>query len=165
MKNYEKYIDSAIDRGAEDAWIISANTIEVANWVRWKCRYGCYRYGENLACPPNTPWPFETEELINEYDRVLLIMSHDNSSMQDIVVDLEYQIFLDGYHKAFGLACGPCERCEECGPECPEPERVRPSLEASGIDVYTTVRNNGREIEVLKSEEERPDYYAMVLIE
>lgn len=85
--------------------------------------------------------------------------------MQKLVIELENHIFLSGYRKAFGIACGPCKRCEECSEECPEPEKTRPSLESCGIDVYATVRNNGYEIEVLEDKSEIPDYYALVLIE
>ncbi len=167
MSEFNKYIDRAIKLGVEDAKIISADTIEVSHAVRWKCRFGCDSYGERLTCPPNVPSVDETEKMVDEFNYTLLLHGHNDPEMQDIVVKLEHEIFLDGYYKALGLACGPCKRCEieDCESPCPYPEEIRPSLEACGIDVYKTVRNNGYEIEVLHNEEEIPDYFAMVFIE
>lgn len=48
---------------------------------------------------------------------------------------------------------------------CAHAEEARPSMEFCGIDVYTTVRNNGFFIEVLKDESGQPNRYAIVLIE
>lgn len=165
MTDYYSFVEKAEELGVVSAEIISVSTIEVAHWVRWQCRYGCDGYGKNLTCPPHTPDVEETEKVMKEYDWAILLKGHNDPEMQDIVVNLENYIFHTGYRKAFGLACGPCKKCEKCGDECIDPENTRPSLESCGIDVYQTVRNNGYEIEVLKTEDEKPDYYAMVLIE
>ncbi len=165
MEEYASFIQKARELGTEEAEVISAETIETSFGVRWKCRYGCSDYGERLTCPPHVPSVEETKKMINEYNFALLLHGHDDPVMQDIVIELERKLFLAGHHKALGLACGPCERCSECGDSCVQPELARPSLEACGIDVYKTVRNNGYNIEVLQNEEEQPDYFALVLIE
>ena len=165
MDEYNEFINKAIKLGVNDAKIISADSIEISHAVRWKCQFGCDNYGKRITCPPDVPSVDETKKMINDFNYALLLHGHDDPEMQKIVVKLEYEIFLNGYYKALGLACGPCKKCENCEPPCPERETIRPSLEACGIDVYKTVRNNGYEIEVLQNEEEIPDYFAMVLIE
>ena len=165
IKKYNSFIKKAKELGVEEAEIISTSTIETAHWVKWKCRYACEDYGENFTCPPYTPSVEETEKVLKEYDRAILLKGHNDPEMQKIIIELENYIFLSGYRKAFGIACGPCKECDECQENCPKPEQTRPSLESCGIDVYATVRNNGYEIEVLKDKSEIPDYYAMVLIE
>ena len=167
MDKYNEFINKAIKLGVNDAKIISADSIEISHAVRWKCKFGCEKYGKRLTCPPNIPDVDETKKMIKEFNHALLLHGHDDPEMQDIVVKLEYEIFLDGYYKALVLSCGPCKKCDidECSQPCPHPKKIRPSLEAWGIDVYKTVRNNGYEIEVLQNEEEIPDYFAMILIE
>jgi len=167
MRKYNKYIDEAIKMGVNDAKIIPVDSIEISHAVRWKCKFGCEKYGKRLTCPPNVPSVDETKKMVDEFNHALLLHGHDNPEMQELVVKLEDQIFLDGYYKTLGLACGPCKKCdiEDCESPCPYPKKIRPSLEACGIDVYKTVRNNGYKIEVLQNEDQIPDYFAMVLIE
>lgn len=55
-----------------DIKLISTDKIEVAEWVRWKCRYGCKAYGKHLTCPPYTPTPDETRKLINGYEKAVI---------------------------------------------------------------------------------------------
>jgi len=78
---------------------------------------------------------------------------------------LEQEIFLDGYYKAFGMGAGPCQLCSKCGKFCRHPEKTRPSMEACGIDVYSTVRANGYPIKVVSSANCKGNYYGIVLIE
>ena len=74
-------------------------------------------------------------------------------------------IFLDGYYKAFAMGAGPCQLCTKCGKLCRHAEKARPSMEACGVDVYSTVRANGFPIEVLKTNSCAGNYYGVVLIE
>ena len=48
---------------------------------------------------------------------------------------------------------------------CRYPERVRPSLEGSGVDVYTTARNAGLDLEVLPEKGLYVKYIGLVLME
>src|SRR5674476_165636 len=43
---------------------IHPTDIEVRNWVRWKCQFGCKGYGKHLSCPPYVPGPSETRALL-----------------------------------------------------------------------------------------------------
>jgi len=42
---------------------------------------------------------------------------------------------------------------------------VRPDVEAVGIDVYQTVRNNGLFIETLKEKGDPKNFYALMLVD
>ncbi len=48
----------------DDFKLIPVKDIEVAEWVRWKCEYGCKAFGKHLTCPPYTPRPEDTRKLI-----------------------------------------------------------------------------------------------------
>jgi len=89
----------------------------------------------------------------------------DPKQPHEAAVELERQAFLKGYYSAFGLACGPCPYCDECNlEECVHPDLARPSMEACGIDVYATVRRDGFDLEVVKSRDEKPTYFALLLV-
>jgi predicted metal-binding protein len=82
-------------------------------------------------------------------------------------VKLEIEIFLDGYYKAWSLVSGPCRLCEECdlSTPCRHGLEARPSMEACGIDVFKTARDNGFPIEVLRTREEERDIFGLILVE
>lgn len=48
---------------------------------------------------------------------------------------------------------------------CRYPESARPSMEACGIDLYTTVHKFGFPLEMVRSHAEMPNYYALILLE
>lgn len=171
MEKYEKFIERAVELGANDGKIIKTDSIVTAAWVRWKCRYGCDGYGSSLCCPPNSPTHQETRELVDSYKNALMV--HFTEDIESATVDptevitmLERDIFLAGYYKAFGLGAGPCRLCEECTiKKCRHARTARPSMESCGIDVFSTVRNNGYRIEVLKDRPYRMNRFGLVLIE
>lgn len=120
----------------EDFKHISADKIEVADWARWKCRYGCKAYGKHLTCPPYTPTPEETRKLIKEYEKALIARFEDVQpdtevppahihhflwdailKMHDTMFKLERHAFLSGYYKAFAMGALPCSYCNDCLPE------------------------------------------------
>jgi predicted metal-binding protein len=166
MKQYSSFIKKAKSLGAKDAKIISARNIFTAEWVRLKCQFGCERFARCLTCPPYSPTPEQTKQMLTHYKYALLVHGDENSSsIKSLVVTLEKEIFLDGYYKAFGIGAGPCYFCTRCNLKlCRYSDKARPSLEACGIDVFHTVRANGFPIEVLKSESCKANYYGLVLI-
>jgi predicted metal-binding protein len=176
MVKVTSYIQKAVSMGATRAKIIDAKTVVVANWVRLKCQYGCSGYGKRLTCPPYSPTPEYIRAMLAEYGRGLLIQmdnitpageSRASRKLKRIVADLEREIFLDGYYKAFGMASGPCRFCKHCDPSqpCKDPYQARPAMEACGIDVYRTARNNGFALEVVRSEDEPCSYLSLILID
>ena len=85
--------------------------------------------------------------------------------LNEILIKLEKEVFFDGYYKVIIMGGGPCDICEECSEFCTHPDKARPSMEACGIDVYTTVRAHGFPIEVLKTKTDKVNFYGIVLIE
>ena len=160
-----KYIASAIKLGARDAKVIPARGVRIGDWVRLKCKFGCGGYGRRLCCPPNSPAPGETREMLKGYSRALLVHSTKQEKIGTMVAALEREIFLDGFYKAFAMGAGPCRLCEECAEFCRHPAQARPAMEACGIDVYATARGAGFPIKVVKNHDCGQDYYGLVLIE
>jgi predicted metal-binding protein len=152
----------------KDARIVSPSAVETAAWVRLKCRFGCDGYGQCLVCPPFTPLPEQMRKVLDAYRRAILIHFASDAEVKAIVADLERTIFLAGAWKAFGLGAGPCYFCKECPVDqrqCRYPERARPSMEACGIDVFSTARKAGFPIEVVRSTRQCPNYYGLILVD
>lgn len=156
----------AVEMGAKAARIIPAASVKTAEWVRWKCHYGCSGYGGCLTCPPRSPRPEETARMLADYTWAVLIETQPGGR-RELAADLERELFLAGLYKAFAMASGPCRLCKACDFEggCRHGDRARPAMEACGIDVYETVRRNGFEIEVLTDCRQEGHYFCMVLLE
>jgi predicted metal-binding protein len=165
MQSYKTYLTRAKELGARDAKIISVNIIATAEWVRLKCQFGCGGYGKTLTCPPCSPTPEQTANALSYYKHAVILHGNGYTDISEIVATLEREIFLNGFHKAFGMGSGPCDLCDRCPKFCNHPYRARPSMEACGIDVYTTARNNGLPIEVVTHPDCECNYYGVVLIE
>lgn len=172
-----KYCQRALDRGATHAKQVKPSSIVIAPWVRWKCQFGCPNYNRSYMCPPDSPIAEQTRAVINSYHR--LILFHTESApgpelqerrrlSRKNLMDLEMEMFLDGYYKAFVLISGGCSLCAECfkvkGEPCPLKFRARPSMEACSVDVYQTARNNGFPIKVLRGRTETGNYFGLMLV-
>ncbi len=163
----------ALGAGVDDALVIRTSAVVTAPWVRMKCQFGCGGYGRGLCCPPFTPTPEKTREILASYSTALLLHKHWSKGydavrrFNDTVVELERFIFLAGFHKAWGLGSGPCTRCHTCDTAmpCNHPEKARPSMEACGIDVFKTARDHNLPIRVVTTHEEERDMYGLVLVE
>ena len=162
------FIQRARELGAAEAKLIDAKTVVTAPWVRMKCHYGCGGYGRTLCCPPYTPTPEETQQIIDCYSRALLVHSLVHPTITPIVSQLEREIFLSGFHKALAFGEGSCRLCrpEPCDLErCRHPREARPSMVGCGIDVYATVRANGFPIQVVTDRSDPTNTYGLVLID
>ena len=86
-----------------------------------------------------------------------------------MLIDLEGDMFKDGYYKAFAFLAGPCRLCNECGKvtgtSCNHGDRARPSMEACGIDVFQTARNNGCHIKTLREVAEPCNTFCLMLVD
>lgn len=145
--------------GVKNVRIISPSDVVTAGWVRLKCQFGCDGFGQCLVCPPFTPPSEQMRKVLDCYHRAILIHFEPQAEVKAIVADLERSIFLSGAWKAFGLGAGPCYFCESCAIEekqCRHPERARPSMEACGIDVYSTAKKAGFPIEVVRTSASAP---------
>ena len=165
-KSFQSFCKFAKKLGAIHAKVISVDTVVTAPWVRLKCQYGCDAYGEYLTCPPYSPPPEKTREVLKHYRKAILVHGDDYTDISKIVVRLEREAFLSGYYKAYGMGSGPCDLCNRCdvNKPCKKSYEARPSMEASGIDVFKTARNNRFKIEVLKRSDCKGNYFGLVLI-
>ncbi len=161
----QKFINKTLRLGAREAKIISPLDVETGIWVRWKCQFGCDGYGSSLMCPPYTPRPEETRQMLKQYKRAILFES-PRVNTKEIAAQIEREIFLAGYYKALGLGGGPCRLCQNCAFEkgCRHAEEARPAMEACGIDVFATARKHGFTIKVLGNYREPQHYFGLVLI-
>lgn len=166
-KDLARFVDAALEMGADDVKVVRASTVRCEPWVRLKCQFGCGGYNKRLMCPPFTPTPEETKKVVASYRRAILIHAGDNDIVNEIIPELERDIFFAGYYKALGLGSGPCRLCKRCdtGSRCKYPYEARPAMEACGIDVFATARANGMPIEVVRTRRQRGDYYGIILVD
>jgi len=162
----DHFLERAVELGAKEAKVISAQSIVTAAWVRAKCQYGCPMYGSRLTCPPHSPSPDKTSEIIASFTKAILVEG-EMLKVTPLVAALERELFLAGYYKALAMGDGPCVQCTECSLDkgCQFPFVARPSLEACGIDVYQTLKNNGITIRVARTPDSPHRHHGIVLVE
>ncbi len=165
--------------GCADYRWIAPKDIVVAQWVRMKCTFGCGHYGQNAACPPNTPGVSECRRFFDEYGTGVVFhfpkavkKPEDRHAwgreVNQELSRLEREVFLAGYPKAFLLmmdSCGLCSKCAGTRSECKNPRQARPTPEGMAVDVFSTVRHCGFPIEVLADYAQSMNRYAFLLIE
>ena len=168
LTDEELYAIAKKESSIKDACIILPSNVITAPWVRLKCQFGCDGYGQCLVCPPFTPTPEQMRKVLDAYNRGVLIHFDSEANVKAIISDLERDIFLRGAWKAFGLGAGPCYFCKSCPVEkgqCQHAEKARPSMEACGIDVFSTVQKAGFPIEVVRNRRQCPNYYGLILVD
>ena len=132
----------------QDIKPISTDMIVVADWVRFKCRYGCRAYGKHLCCPPYAPTPEVMRRAVSEYKTAILAsletlpgpgtdpthtrhyLMNSVTHLHKTVYQLEIKAFLSGYYKALGFYAMPCALCETCVAE----EKLEKGEEVSLLD-------------------------------
>lgn len=168
---FEKY-------GLDDFRWIGPEDIVVSQWVRMKCLFGCMDFGRRATCPPNVPSLPECERLFSEYKEIALFHfegrverpedRHEwTRGINERLLDLEREVFLSGHHMAFVLYVDPCHICKDCSTDksdCRLPKKARPSVEALAVDVFTTARGCGYDIDVLTDYDQRMNRFGMLLI-
>jgi len=177
-QDLEKYCVKASEGGATETKQIHPGSVVTAPWVRLKCQTRCRGYGKSYCCPPDSPTPEQTRDLIDAYHRAILFHKEAPHTKDrgkifqkyfDMITDLEGEMFKDGYYKALVFLAGPCNLCKECAKLQAEPckfrNRARFSMEACGIDVYQTARDNGFFIETLRDKEETQNIYCLMLVD
>lgn len=172
-EDLDKYKQTALKLGATGSQIISTNIIPVDNRVSLKCKIPiCFGYGTSANCPPNTITPIELQEVIELYKHAIIfkldvspeiIVRNRETVLKrvgayktifDIVNKIESMAFYDGYYLAIGFAAGSCKStyCHkvECsvlkGERCRHELKVRPSMEAVGIDAYKLATRIGWDV-------------------
>jgi predicted metal-binding protein len=105
--------------------------------------------------------------MLDEYETAYVIWLGQHVPGRQELVEIEREVFLLGYWKALLFACGPCDLCSPCPLEhpCRHPRHARPSMEACGIDVYETAHRAGFPLEVVRTREDTPNFYSLLLVE
>lgn len=172
QENLQKYCSLAKEQGATDAKIINSSEIVLDQRVRVKCQYPlCKFYGSNANCPPHTASVAETREMLKLYkygiimvfkcpaDRIVAEAQarniEDKRELPKVISAVESAAFYDGYYFAVGFGSGPCRNVfcagdKTCsaleGNGCRFAAFSRASMEAVGMDVYSTVTRLGWDI-------------------
>ena len=172
MKTVEMFCQEALEMGVDGAKRVDPRSVVTAEWVRMKCQFGCPGFGMRLCCPPHTPTPEITRKVIDSYQEAILIhrrltKGRRAGDFNETLVRLEIKMFLEGYYKAWSMGSGPCRLCQECEltTPCKHGYKARPSMEACGIDVFKTARDNGFPIAVVRNHEEERNIYGLILVE
>ena len=164
----QRWTIKARDIGFRDAYPIKPDEIVVGPWVRLKCKYGCKNYNKKLQCPPHTMTHKNTSELLSCYSRAILLEGAPPlREFHQRLLNLEKEAFLSGLTRAFAFGAGPCPICEACPEDgiCRHPELARPSMEASGMDVYLTLKEIGIALTPLKEEDQFVRYFGLLLLD
>jgi len=167
------------ENGYDDFRGISGSDIEVCQWPRFKCMFGCPSYGKNGACPPSVPSIAECREFFSEYEHIAV--NHIPKKLDDPeerekwsretnaqLLQIERAVFLSGNHKTFLLFMDECRVCADCPGTrvgCRNPRLSRPCPEGLGVDVFATVRKLGFPIEVLADYEQTMNRYSFLMVE
>jgi len=177
-KSLDEYCQRAVAAGATHALVTEPKRIVTAPWVRWKCQFGCSYHGTSYCCPPYTPTPEQSRQTFDSYNRAILFHLQWTKGVQrgreiknymNNVVDMERELFLDGFYRAYAMIAGYCILCKECtlpqNRPCIFPEKARPSMEACGIDVFQTARNHDLPLYTVRTEEETRNIYCLLLVD
>ena len=175
----QQRIDETLQsQGYTDYKWIDPQRIIVAQWVRMKCMFGCGEYGHGASCPPNTPSVPECERFFKEYSNAIILHFEGkmekpegrhawSAKINERLVKLERAVFLAGFERAFLLFMDSCCFCKECSGKretCSQPRMARPAPEAMAVDVYSTVRRFGFEINVRTDYDQKMDRYAFLMV-
>ncbi len=158
-KSFEHLVEHVLEGGADRAVLIDTDQIVVDDRVGLKCRVPlCAHYNHNLTCPPNTITISEFRNLLKNYNTALLLQVKGTGceeedvrqaelKVQNLISELETKALMEGNYFAAGFATR-CRLCPECvgvqsGEPCRHPFRARPSLDAAGVDIFSTSKNAG----------------------
>lgn len=168
VKNFNVLEKIALDLGAIDAKVFSADQIVVEDRVRLKCMVGCPFYGKTLKCPPYTPSTDDFRNILKEYNFAMIIKlklpeiiseSGHYRTLLTILLEIERAAFNQGYTFATVFYAGHCRLCEKCNVEngtCLNPMMSRFSAEAMGINLLKTAKNVGMELKIPTSDNKIP---------
>ena len=108
-------------------------------------------YGKRPGCPPHAPDWREARDWVRSFRRALLVKfeinmdDFENEKRKAILwlLDRERELFRQGKLYAMALFPGSCNLCDDCpferGEPCRMPEKVRPSLDAIGVELSSLV--------------------------
>lgn len=173
QKRIEELKDYALELGADQAIEIDPKEIVLDARTRLKCYAGCM-YHSYHHCPPHTMSLDRFQTLLDNSKGAIIVivkepaldMYDDDEPSQKIGIALtlskrQHNIIYNVEQKARKelnllrsrcYQCGPCIQCgllncNKAG-KCRVPKEARASMEAMGIDVITTIKKIGVEVEI-----------------
>jgi predicted metal-binding protein len=164
----DPWADLAMELKFDAITPVSPKDVVTAPWVNTKCRFGCKGFGKNLQCPPLSMDHDKTRRLLDDYTTAFLVRgAPPGKQFHHALLTLERHAFLKGFHKAFVFGAGPCPVCPQCPEDgkCRHHDLARPAMEASGIDVYTTVSNAGWSLFPVQEKGQYVTYIGLFLVE
>jgi hypothetical protein len=123
----EYLLKRALELGAEKAKLIDMETVVMAEWVRWKCQYGCPLFEKDPFHPHLAPDAESTKKVLKEYTKAILLNGPNGQTLTEAAVKLEGEAYHRGYYKAFaltalvpssGLACAVLDPGPNPSPGC-----------------------------------------------
>ena len=188
-ENFEQQLKSLAQELGVEIRRLSIIDVQVEDWIRLKCQYGCPNYGRRFTCPPYSPEPPAMRAILEGYGTAFLLrydsparpreadMEVQRDGMEaavDAFLRLERYTFLNGFPKAFVFGLNHCPDCNVCSVEegvgaCKRPQIARPSLEACGINIRRLLELAGwegaaRGVDVLKRDD-RVSLISLLLLE
>ena len=173
QKDLERYRQRALELGATDAKIITADVVVIDERVRAKCIYpSCGSYGTNAHCPPHAMDLDLVRKIVNSFQYAIFIMTKTPSEelagpestkkklwvrphvkMYETIGKIEAEANEDGYYLALAFSAGPCKSifCPEtecsslAGQGCRD-SRARGSMSGAGMDSYAMAAKVGWDI-------------------
>jgi len=141
--------------------------------------FGCAEYGKSASCPPNVPTVDECERFFRSYNKAAIFHFEKKVDKPEDryawtrqvnmkLWRLERDVFVAGYPKAFLLYMDTCYFCKDCSGSratCFNKKMARPTPEALGVDVYSTVKAAGYPIAVLSNYSQKMNRYAFLMVE
>jgi hypothetical protein len=115
-------LQRAVELGAEKAKLIDPETVVVAEWVRWKCQYGCPLYAKDLYHAPGAPEAESMKKVLKEYRTAILLNGPDGKALSEAAVRLEGEAYHRGYYKALALTALVPSGGAACAPSGPSPD-------------------------------------------
>ena len=118
----EHLLQRALELGAEKAKIIDPETVVVAEWVRWKCKYGCPLFAKDLYHAPGAPDAESMKKVLMEYRTAILLNGPDGKILSEAAVRLEGEAYHLGYYQAFALTALVPGGGAPCAPAIASPD-------------------------------------------
>ena len=167
-QDLERYRQMALELGATDASVITADEVLIDERAQAKCKFPmCPLYGTNMNCPPYVMEPDRVQKLVGGFSYAIFFRLAVSSGQQadidhaikvktlEIVSKIEAEAFYDGYYLAVGFGGSGCKDIfcadQECsaltpGQGCRYPYRARPAMHALGMDAYRMAVRQGWEM-------------------